>query len=216
VEAIGRQAERIVYVSSERVEHHSGKPAGKPAGESADSRAAAHAATERLIEHSGLEWTFLRPTGYAAGDLVWARQIRSGDVVRAPFAGLSRPLVHERDVAAAAVHVLLEEGYAGRPRVLTGPRSLAPGERVDAIAEAIGRPLAFEEVSVEADRAAMLADGCRAETVDRLLTVLARLAQDAEGAEPVNKTVEDITGAPARTFREWAADHADAFHSHRA
>jgi (4-alkanoyl-5-oxo-2,5-dihydrofuran-3-yl)methyl phosphate reductase len=24
-------------------------------------------------------------------------------------------------------------------------------------------------------------------------------------------TVADVTGAPARTFRQWAADHADAF-----
>jgi hypothetical protein len=27
----------------------------------------------------------------------------------------------------------------------------------------------------------------------------------------VTDTVEHITGRPARTFRQWAADHADAF-----
>jgi hypothetical protein len=27
----------------------------------------------------------------------------------------------------------------------------------------------------------------------------------------VTSTVSDVTGSPARTFREWAADHADAF-----
>jgi uncharacterized protein YbjT (DUF2867 family) len=29
--------------------------------------------------------------------------------------------------------------------------------------------------------------------------------------EPVTRTVEEITGAPARTFRQWAADHASDF-----
>jgi hypothetical protein len=29
--------------------------------------------------------------------------------------------------------------------------------------------------------------------------------------EPVTHAVEGLTGAPARTFREWATDHADDF-----
>jgi hypothetical protein len=29
--------------------------------------------------------------------------------------------------------------------------------------------------------------------------------------EPVTTTVQQVTGVPARTFGEWAADHADAF-----
>jgi hypothetical protein len=29
--------------------------------------------------------------------------------------------------------------------------------------------------------------------------------------EPVTATVQEVTGAPARTFREWAVDHRDGF-----
>jgi hypothetical protein len=29
--------------------------------------------------------------------------------------------------------------------------------------------------------------------------------------EPVTRTVQEITGAPARTFRQWARDHAGDF-----
>ncbi|HEY6423296.1 MAG TPA: hypothetical protein VIY28_08660 [Pseudonocardiaceae bacterium] len=28
---------------------------------------------------------------------------------------------------------------------------------------------------------------------------------------PITTTVDEITGTPARTFREWAIDHADDF-----
>src|SRR4051812_17631744 len=51
VDAIARHARRIVYLSAEA------------AGERPDSF---WAAVERRIERSGLEWTFLRPTGFAA------------------------------------------------------------------------------------------------------------------------------------------------------
>jgi hypothetical protein len=29
--------------------------------------------------------------------------------------------------------------------------------------------------------------------------------------EPVTTTVQDVTGVPARTFAQWAVDHADDF-----
>jgi hypothetical protein len=32
-----------------------------------------------------------------------------------------------------------------------------------------------------------------------------------DNPEPVTNTVEALTGQPARTFREWAADHANEF-----
>jgi hypothetical protein len=32
-----------------------------------------------------------------------------------------------------------------------------------------------------------------------------------DNPEPVTNTVEALTGQPARTFRQWAADHADEF-----
>jgi hypothetical protein len=41
--------------------------------------------------------------------------------------------------------------------------------------------------------------------------VLAALAARVSAPEPVTTDVEEVTGAPPRTFREWAVDHADAF-----
>lgn len=56
-------------------------------------------------------------------------------------------------------------------------------EQVSAIGEAIGRPSRFEEIPPE-------------------------IAREPEVVTP---TVEEVTGAPARTFRQWALDHADDF-----
>ncbi len=41
--------------------------------------------------------------------------------------------------------------------------------------------------------------------------ILDALAGFMEEPEPVFPTVEEVTGVPARPFREWAADHAGDF-----
>ncbi|WP_246610221.1 hypothetical protein [Nonomuraea rhizosphaerae] len=53
----------------------------------------------------------------------------------------------------------------------------------------------------------MLADGRPAALVEALLAS----AQTRPHSDLVTSTVERITGTPSRTFRRWAADHADAF-----
>jgi uncharacterized protein YbjT (DUF2867 family) len=65
-----------------------------------------HAGLERLIERSGLEWTFLRCGGFATNTLGWAPQIRAGGVVRWPFGAAARSLIHEGDIAAVAVRTV--------------------------------------------------------------------------------------------------------------
>jgi len=55
-----------------------------------------------------MEWTFLHPGMFAANAYRWwAPQIRTGNVVRWPFAAVPTAPIHERDVAAIAVRSLL-------------------------------------------------------------------------------------------------------------
>ncbi len=44
--------------------------------------------------------------------------------------------------------------------------------------------------------------------VDGILNAHAEFVTEPE---PVTSTVEEVTGAPARTFGRWAIDHADDF-----
>src|SRR5436305_1353624 len=66
---LASHANRIVYLSAEA--------AGSRPGSS-------WAALEKTIERSRSDWTFLRPTGFAANTLMWADQIRESGVVRWP------------------------------------------------------------------------------------------------------------------------------------
>ena len=93
---------------------------------------------------------------------------------------------------------------------LTGPRSLTQAEQVRVIGEVIGHPVRWEETSPQDARRQMLARGWPAAAVDGILRAQAEMTL---GPAPVTATVEEVTGAAARTFRSWAAEHVHAFES---
>ena len=166
---------------------------------------------ERLIVTSDIQWTFLRPGIFAANALHWwAPQIRAGDIVRWPNLSVPTAPIHERDIAAVAVRVLCEEGHARAEYVLTGPQSLTQAEQISTIGSVIGRPLSVEEIP-PSDAHHELLTIMPASVANMLLN-----AWNAAAGLPafVTCTVGEITGAPARTFFDWATDHAAEFHQH--
>jgi uncharacterized protein YbjT (DUF2867 family) len=197
--AAERGAKRVVVLSAATVSH----PAGDP------RFIADFTAAEDAARRSGLEWTILRSTDYAANALAWVPQVRGGGVVRGAYAGAVTSTVDERDVAAVAVRALLGPEHAGRTYLISGPEPLTQGEKVRALGRAIGRELEFVEITPEQVREGMLAAGLPAEIPSRLL---GSLADYAKAPGPSSTTVAEVLGRPARTFGEWAADHASAFH----
>jgi uncharacterized protein YbjT (DUF2867 family) len=199
LEVVSRHARRIVYLSSMGVRDGVQRQT--------DQINQFHAEIEHWIERSGLEWTFLRAGGFAANTLEWAPQIRAEGVVRAPYGAAARSLIHERDIAAVAVRALTGDGHGSATYVLTGPQVLTTIEQVGTIGEVIGRSLRFEELPPEAARQ-QLRTWLPPSGVDGVLTLWAKMVTEPE---PVTFTVEEVTGVPARTFRQWAIDHADDF-----
>jgi len=188
-----RHVTRIVYLSAQ------------PAAERPGSF---WALTERAIEDSGAAWTFLRPVGFASNTLMWADQIRAGDVVRWPFGAAARSLIDERDIAAVAVEALTQDGHAGARYLLSGPAVLTQAEQLAAIGRALGRDLTWEELPrAQAQQALAAAWGdpgfaaSALDTWERFVT----------HPEVVTSTVRDLTGVPAHTFADWAAANAGAF-----
>ncbi|WP_173099027.1 NAD(P)H-binding protein [Actinomadura verrucosospora] len=171
----------------------------------ANAIGAHHLAIERAIEATGLEWTFLRPGEFATNALAWAETIRAGEPVRGPYARARSAPIHERDIAAVAARALLSDELVGAKPVLSGPEALTHPQMVEIIGAAAGIPARFEEITPERARSEMLARPYMREgIVDTLLKVRAdAVDRDVE----ISPEVERITGRPARTFAEWAADH---------
>jgi uncharacterized protein YbjT (DUF2867 family) len=200
IERLASYARRVVFLSSPHQTPH-------PFFQQPNPMAVLHADIERLIAASGLESTIIRPGMFASNVLLWwAPSIRADGVVRWPYAAAQTAPVDDRDVAAVAARTLYEHGHAGGDYVLTGPESLSQAEQVNIIADVLGRQITFEELSPDEFRSETEASWPRP-AVDMLL--------DAWGATMgrpafITSTVADILGS-ARSFRQWAEDHAGAF-----
>ena len=203
VERLAAHARRVVFLSSPHRTPHPFFQQSQP-----NPTAVLHADIERLIAESGLASTIIRPGMFASNALYWwAASIRNGDAVRWPYGAAETAPVDERDIAAVAARCLSEDRHAGGDYVLTGPESLSQAEQVRIIGAVIGRPIVFEELSPE-DFRRETAGIWPGQVVDMLLA-----AWGATIGRPafVTSSVFDIIGSPPRTFRQWVADHADAF-----
>ncbi len=201
LDRIAKHARQIVFLSSPHQTAH-------PFFQQPNPVAALHAEIERRIQASGLQWTFLRPGMFASNARFWwAPTIRAGSVVRWPYLEAPTAPIHPRDIATVAVQTLCEEGHGGQEYVLTGPQSVTQLEQLSIIGEVIGRRVQCEEISPEEARRELL-------TLMPLPAINMLLnAWSAAIGQPayVTSAVGDLTGAPARTFRDWAIDHAADF-----
>jgi uncharacterized protein YbjT (DUF2867 family) len=197
VGAIAGQGCRIVYLSAMSV--HDGAPPGE---------SGVWGQVEQIVEHSGAEWTFLRAGGFAANTLAWADQIRSSGVVRWPYGEAARSLIHERDIADVAVRTLTDSKHSGAKYVLTGPEAVTQADQARIIGAVAGLPVRWEEAPPEVIREQLAAITGDHDFADHALAYWASLIAQPE---PVTHAVEEITGAPARTFRDWVRDHASDF-----
>jgi len=201
VERLASHTRRVVFLSSPHRTPH-------PFFQQPNPMAALHADIERLIAETGLASTIIRPGMFASNTLHWwAPSIRKSGIVRWPYAAAETAPIDERDIAAVAARALREDGHAGGDYVLTGPESLSQSQQVGIIGDVIGRRINFEEVTPEDFRRDTAGSWPRP-VVDMLLA-----AWGATIGRPafVTSVVADVIGTPARTFRQWAADHASAF-----
>ncbi|WP_238412703.1 SDR family oxidoreductase [Saccharothrix deserti] len=197
--AAARQAgvEHVVLVSSITVQTHPHLPA---AGE--------NLAVERLLQDSGMTWTVLRPTQFASNTLWWAASIREHLTVRLPYADIGLPTIHPADIAAVARAALTEPRHRERTYALTGPARITARQQVEAISVALRQEVSVDEISREEahqQMAPLMGD----ETANAVLDLMGGDVNDE--LLTVRDTVARVTGSPARSFRQWATENADAF-----
>jgi uncharacterized protein YbjT (DUF2867 family) len=164
-------------------------------------------ASEGAVRESSLAWTILRPVSFMSNTLQWADQVRSGDVVRAPFADVPVAAIDPYDIAAVAGEALLSGGHDGRVYALTGPQSLRPADRVQVLGSVLGRELRFI-AQTDAEARTEMSAAMPGQYVDAFFRFFADGMLDESSVLP---TVAEVTGRTPGTFQQWAAAHASAF-----
>jgi uncharacterized protein YbjT (DUF2867 family) len=188
-----------------RVAQLSGLSAGS--GDMSNAVTAYMITSEQAARESGLAWTIVRPAMLASNALQWVSQLRSGDVVRAPFARVRAAVTDPADVADVAALALTTPGHESRVYELSGPEPLTPADRVAILGQVLHRDLQFEAQTDEDARAEM-SETTPVGYVDAFFDFYADGSLDESKVLPA---VPELTGRPPRTFSQWAEAHAGAF-----
>jgi len=163
---------------------------------------------EIAVQTSVLAWTFLNPVEFMSGALDYAPSIREEGRVRQPFANRKTAAVHDADIASVAASILTEDGHGGKTYTITGPEVMTPIKMVEIIGKALGRDIPFIELTEEEGRAQWRAQGFPEEFIEFFVMVQRDTPDIGVTVVP---TVEQITGKPARTFAQWAAENVEKF-----
>jgi uncharacterized protein YbjT (DUF2867 family) len=153
-----------------------------------------HALTERAIREAGLQLTALRDGLYGE----YAPLLVQDGVIRGPAADGRVAWVAREDLARVAAHVLTTDGHEGQIYDLTGPEAITMAETAHVLAEVSGRPVRYEEESVEQARASR----AYAEDweIDGWVGTYVAIATGEVGV--TSHTVELLTGRRPWTLRE--------------
>ena len=189
--------ERVVLLSS----------SAAPSGDLSNAVARYHLMSEQVVRDAGVAWTFLQPNSFMTNTFQWIPQLRTGDVVRAPFANVAVATIDPADVAAVAARALVSADLEGRSLRLSGPEALRPADRVRILATALGRDLQFEAVPNDAARKEMT-ESMPVEYVDAFFSFFVDGIIDETTVQP---TVREVLGREPRSFAEWVAMHQDRF-----
>jgi uncharacterized protein YbjT (DUF2867 family) len=171
-----------------------------------------HVLSEKAVQESGLGWSFLRPVSFMSNTLQWVPQLQVGDQVEEPFADVPVAVIDPADIAAVAVQALLSPDHRGATYRLTGPAALYPADRARLLSSILERPIRFQAQDDETAREA-LSQRMEPPYIDAFFDFFRSGRYDEA---TVSNVVADVTGRAARSFEQWASEHANEFASREA
>jgi uncharacterized protein YbjT (DUF2867 family) len=173
-----------------------------------------HRQTEKIIEESGIPYTFLRPTEFMQNFVKWyGPTIRSDNAFYVPAGNLRASFVDVRDIAAVAVKALTEDGdtnrHDGKTYTITGPEVLSYYQAAKIISNATGKKVNYVGVSEEEYRQEMKDSGIGDWWIDVIMEVYELYKGGTQ--EHISPAVEEVTGRKPITFAQFAKDYVEAF-----
>lgn len=130
--------------------------------------------------------------------------------IMVPTGNGTEAFIDVEDIAAVAATTLADPAaHAGASCSLAGPQALTVSEAAALISEATGQTITHLDLDRDAWIAGAIANGVPAE-YEAVLRPLTETVESGNGSRP-NGMVEQITGTPPRTFRDFARKNAAAW-----
>jgi uncharacterized protein YbjT (DUF2867 family) len=160
------------------------------------------------VAASGLVNTQLGPGEFLENFAIWAAQIKATRTVREPYPTAVESPISMDDIArvAAALLVKPEQQHFGQMYPLTGPDALTRAEIAEQIGVGIGVDVTYQQCDrAEAEAALAQAMGSHA------AWYLDQIEDAVNHPQQANTLVAELTGTPAQSVAQWAAQNAALF-----
>jgi len=160
---------------------------------------------EQVVIHSGVDYTIVRATWFNQNfsESFVLDPILMGDV-KLPQSEVPIPFVDADDIAEVVVESLLSENHNGQIYELTGSRVLTFKDAIAEIAQASGRVIRFEAISLEGYASMLQSFGVPDDFI-WLVNYLFTEVLGNEEASIISHDIEKVLGRPATDFSEYAA-----------
>jgi uncharacterized protein YbjT (DUF2867 family) len=170
-----------------------------------------HRQVEKVIEQSGIPFTFLRPNEFMQNFVNFhGPSIKGNNAFYVPLEDAKVSLVDVRDIAAVAVKSLTDEDrHKNKTYLITGPEALSYHQVAEILSNTTGRKINYVNISDEEARAAMKEIGMS----DWLIKTVSELSEYFRKgkASEVSSAVEEATGKKPISFSQFAKNYAEAF-----
>ena len=172
-----------------------------------------HWLSEQVLNWSGLPVVHVRPTVLLENPLfgmLAVRSIRESGRLSLPFGSGRTSPVASSDVADVVTAILTApQDHLGAVYELTGPATLDVDELANQYAQALGRTITadrppYDEWLRDLDRLGLPPH------VEQHIATMARLHSE-DRYNRSTQDVQDITGHPAQTVRQYVEQHRDVF-----
>ena len=170
-----------------------------------------HRQAEKIIEESGIPFTFLRPNFFMQNFVnYYSNLIRSQGAFYIPAGDAKVSFVDVRDIAAVAVKSLINDNQQkGSAYNITGGEALSYGQAAEILSKAVGKKINYVNVTDQDARKGMK-DMSMDEWTIKSMIELFEITRAGYVSE-ISPIVEQVTGNKPITFSQFANDYAGSF-----
>jgi uncharacterized protein YbjT (DUF2867 family) len=172
-----------------------------------------HREAEKIIEESGISYTFLRPNFFFQNFInFYGPMIRSQNSFSLPAGDGKVSFVDVRDIASLAATVLTkDDGEEHRDKAydVTGPESLTYSDAANILSIEAGKEIGYSNISEDDARQMIKGMGMNDWHTNVLLELL-RITKEGYLSN-ISSAIEQVTGNKPISFRQFTKDYASAF-----
>jgi uncharacterized protein YbjT (DUF2867 family) len=171
-----------------------------------------HREEEKIVEESGIPFTFLRPPAFMQNFITqFGYTIRTQDAFYVPGGDAKLSFIDARDVAAVAVKALTDDSqqHAGKAYIITTQEATSYRQAAEILSKEAGRRISYIDIPEEDARKGMKDSGMDDWLVDAIIEFCSIIK--AGHASNTTNVFEQVMGRKPITFSQFARDYAQAF-----